>query len=258
MWRSQLSRSPTAACGGHPQRSSRIAAAACARRALCEPFEAAPSFLCHGVVAAREFARCPAIANFTLCGKRGAASYCGLLQAVAKSVDLGPRTADQPVWERERKAPAAEEGGAGLDRRTDGRSMAKNRERGAKTRAVSTVEARTSRRCGRRPVATRTPAGGTMRDARAQVRGCTSQCFCVPHFTGAAAAETLPQRHQQTTHSSRQHGLRPLATEAEAAVAAEARFSRAARLGTQRPQVLRGLRAAERFEFRVLRDRGFM
>ena len=123
-------------------------------------------------------------------------------------------------------------------------------------RAGSTIQARTSRRGGRRPVATRTPR--TIGTRAAQVRGCTSQCFCVPHFTGAAAAETLPQRHQQTTHSSRQHGLRPLATEAEAAVAAEARFSRAARLGTQRPQVLRGLRAAERFEFRVLRDRGFM
>ena len=43
---------------------------------------------------------------------------------------------------------------------------------------------------------------------------------------------------------------------AVAAVAPEARFSRAIGLGKKRPQVLRGLRIAERSEFRVLRDRG--
>ena len=36
--------------------------------------------------------------------------------------------------------------------------------------------------------------------------------FCEPHFTWAAAAETLPQRSAQTTHAWRQNGLRPLAT----------------------------------------------
>ena len=57
---------------------------ACARpRAPCEPFEAAPSFLCHGVDAAQQLARCPAIANFTLLATKGAASYCVLLRAVA-------------------------------------------------------------------------------------------------------------------------------------------------------------------------------
>ena len=95
LWRSQLSRSPTAACGGHPQRSSRIAAAACARRAPCEPFEAAPSFLCHGVDAARQLARCPAIANFTLLATRGVASYCVILRAVANWSIWPARTADQ-------------------------------------------------------------------------------------------------------------------------------------------------------------------
>ena len=60
------------------------------------------------------------------------------MRAIASSrklVDLGPaRTADQPVWERERKAPATERGGAGLDRKTDGRSTTEERERG-ETRA---------------------------------------------------------------------------------------------------------------------------
>ena len=42
-------------------------------------------------------------------------------------------------------------------------------------RAGSTIQARTSRRGGRRPVATRTPR--TIGTRAAQVRGCTSQCF---------------------------------------------------------------------------------
>ena len=138
LWRSQVSRSPTAACGGRAQRMALGAAAACARRAPCEPFEAAPSFLCHGVDAAQQLARCPAIANFTLCGKRGAASYCGLLQAVAKSVDLGPRTADQPVWEGAPKAPPAEQGAAGLDRKTNGPQHGR-RTRSEARRAGSTI-----------------------------------------------------------------------------------------------------------------------
>ena len=199
LWRSQLSRSPTAACGGHPQRSSRIAAAACARRAPCEPFEAAPSFLCHGVVAAREFARCPAIANFTLCGKRGAASYCGLLQAVAKSVDLGPRTADQPVWERERKPPVAEQGGAGLDRRTDGRSMAEEGE--VRRDARGRYHHRSADEPYHRPLATRTPFKHHNKGRARRFGACTSQCFVSLILHG----RPRPKRCRNATSKRRIH-----------------------------------------------------
>ena len=93
----------------------------------------------------------------------------------------------------------------------------------------------------RRPPTRRDPYAAHHRDARRAGSGLHLAVFCEPHFTWAAAAETLPQRNQQTTHAWRRNGLRPLATKTKAAVAPEARFSRAARVGTQRPQVLRGL-----------------
>lgn len=93
----------------------------------------------------------------------------------------------------------------------------------------------------RRPPTRRDPYAAHHRDARRAGSGLHLAVFCEPHFTWAAAAETLPQHSAQTTHAWRQNGLRPLATKTKAAVAPEARFSRAARVGTQRPQVLRGL-----------------
>ena len=86
----------------------------------------------------------------------------------------------------------------------------------------------------RRPPTRRDPYAAHHRDARRAGSGLHLAVFCEPHFTWAAAAETLPQRSAQTTHAWRQNGLRPLATEAEAAVAPEARFSRAIGLGAQR------------------------
>ena len=159
LWRSQVSRSPTAACGGHPQRSSRIAAAACARRAPCEPFEAAPSFLCHGVVAARKSARCQPIANFTLCGKPRRASNCVLLRQSQCLVDFG-------LWAAVRlsRGGLAESSAGGTGRRRTrsqdqwAAAWPKNAKR-SKTRGKHHHPSARSRRGGRRPVATRAPAG---------------------------------------------------------------------------------------------------
>jgi len=166
---------------------------ACARpRAPCEPFEAAPSFLCRGVDAARKCARCPAIANFTLLATKLVASYCVLLRAVANWSIWPARTADQPVWEGERKAPAAEEGGAGLDRRTNGRSMNEERERG-ETRAQ---EVPSSKRGRAVPPTPRDPyyRQSTMKDA--EVRGLHLAVFlCASFYTGGSgrnAAATAP------------------------------------------------------------------
>ena len=127
LWRSQVSRSPTAACGGHPQRSSRIAAAACARRAPCEPFEAAPSFLCRGVDTAGKSARCPAIANFTLCGKPRRASYCVLCCSRKCEPDFGLWRCDSRLISQSGKVAQSSRTGRGKPkRRTDGRSATEN------------------------------------------------------------------------------------------------------------------------------------
>ena len=200
LWRSQVSRSPTAACGGHPQRSSRIAAAACARRAPCEPFEAAPSFLCRGVDAAGKTARCPAIANFTLCGKPRRASYCVLLRQSQLDCDFGRRCRTRSASRSGRT-----QGSAGGTRQCRARSQDgwpqhdRRRERGQDARGKVPSKRKGAVAAAVDP--SRPVRAHHREDARAQVRACTSQSFCVPHFTWAAAAETLPQRHQQTTHS---------------------------------------------------------
>ena len=83
---------------------------------------------------------------------------------------------------------------------TDGRSMAEERERG-ETRAGSTIQARTSRRGGRRPVATRTPR--TIGTRAAQVRGCTSQCFVSLILHG----RQRPKRCRNATSKRRTRGV---------------------------------------------------
>ena len=140
-----MARSPTAACGGRSQRSAPIAAAACARRAPCEPFEAAPSFLCHGVDAARQLARCPAIANFTLLATQGVASYCVLLRAVANWSIWPARTADQESGRADAKLRRRKRAVEDYIARPMAAVWPKNAKRG-ETRAGSTIiEARTSR-----------------------------------------------------------------------------------------------------------------
>ena len=83
-----------------------------------------------------------------------------LLRAIASSrklVDLARSHRHQPVWERERKAPAEEQGGAGLHSKTDGRTTKEEREARRDARGESTIQAQRSRRGGHRPVATRAP-----------------------------------------------------------------------------------------------------
>ena len=88
------------------------------------------------------------------------------MRAIASSrklVDLGPlapRTADQPVCSLggERKAPATEQDGAGLDSKTDGRSTTEERERGRDARAVK--HHRSADEPSRRPPTRRDPYAG--------------------------------------------------------------------------------------------------
>ena len=119
-------------------------------------FEAAPSFLCHGVDAARQLARCPAIANFTLCGKPRRASNCVLLRQSQCLVDFG-------LWAAVRlsRGGLAESsaGGTGRSRTRSQDQWAaawpKNAKR-SKTRGKHHHPSARSRRGGHRPVATRT------------------------------------------------------------------------------------------------------
>ena len=198
MWRSQLSRNPMAACGGRSQRSSRIAAAACARRAPCEPFEAAPSFLCHGDVAARQVRAVPTNCKFHALRQAEASQQLRAIAAVAMSCRFwaGRRCRLDRRRVGLTKAPA--EQGKGLGGKTDGRSTTEERE-GGETRAR---EAQSKR--GRAVAAATDPSRPVRSRRNISARagsGLHLAVFCVPHFTPAAAAETLPQRNEQTTHS---------------------------------------------------------
>ena len=74
----------------------------------------------------------------------------------------------------------------------------------------------------------------------------------VPMLTDAEEVVARIKRRPGTVYRAlvpnKRGALRPVETEAAAAVAPEAGFPGAARLGTERPQVLRGVRIAERFE----------
>ena len=82
------------------------------------------------------------------------------------------------------------------------RQMAAPRKKNAK-RGETRAGKAPSKRKGAVAAAT-DPSRPARRDApytRAGGSGLHLAVFCVPHFTWAAAAETLPQRHQQATHS---------------------------------------------------------
>ena len=80
---------------------------------------------CH---AARKTARCPPIANFTLLAIRGAACYCvRCVQSQCGRFWAAVELRSHPGGGK-RKAPAAQQGGAGLHSRTDGRTTKEERE----------------------------------------------------------------------------------------------------------------------------------
>ena len=198
LWRSQVSRSPTAACGGRSQRSSRIAAAACARRAPCEPFEAAPSFLCRGVTRlARprvahqlqisrywQFEELPAIAC-DVCSRNavdfGRRSSCARTPVGANGKLRRRNRAEQDYIAGQMAAPRK-----------------KNAKRGQAARGKHHPSADEPSPCS---PTRRDPYAAHHRDARRAGSGLHLAVFCEPHFTWAAAAETLPQHSAQTTHS---------------------------------------------------------
>ena len=145
-----------------------------ARRAPWEPFEAAPSFLCRGVDAAQQVRALPQLQISRSAASRGEpAIACYREQS---------RFCLSRFWPRRR---CQCESSLGSLRRRTGRSLP-----GQGNRMGRGARRRTRARRGsgrkhhpsadepsRRPPTRRDPYAAHHRDARAQVRGCTSQCF---------------------------------------------------------------------------------